>query len=156
VLGREQQSLEHIVAVTARIKSSVVEEDEKDTGLRNILNYGHTIGHGVESASSFSLGHGESVAIGMVAAGWIAASMGILAVSEVERLKDLLVLAGLPVTVPDHLNAKDITDAMSRDKKILKGRLRFVLLSRIGEAVVRNDVSTELVNETLLRSYAAA
>lgn len=156
VLARNQSALERIVAVTAGIKASVVEEDEKDTGLRNILNYGHTVGHGIESASSFSLGHGESVSIGMVAAGLIAAAMGIAASAEVERLRALLVRAGLPVSVPERVNADAVVNAMNRDKKISRGRLRFVLLTRIGEAVVRNDVPMELVRETLLRSYAVA
>ena len=87
VMERHDRALERIVAVTASIKASVVEEDEKDTGLRNILNYGHTVGHGVESASSFSLCHGESVSIGMVAAGHIALALGMVAPTEVERLK---------------------------------------------------------------------
>jgi len=156
VLERDQSALERIVAVTAGIKASVVEEDEKDTGLRNILNYGHTVGHGIESASSFSLCHGESVSIGMVAAGHIAAAMGIAASAEVERLRALLVRAGLPVSVPERVNADAVVSAMNRDKKISRGRLRFVLLTRIGEAVMRNDVPMELVRETLLRSYAVA
>lgn len=156
VLDRDERALERIVAVTARIKASVVEEDEKDTGLRNILNYGHTVGHGIESASSFSLGHGECVAIGMVAAGHIAAAMGNAVSADVERLRSLLMRAGLPVSVPGYVDADAVMNAMTHDKKIAKGRLRFVLLTRIGEVVMRNDVPLELVRETLLRSYAVA
>ena len=156
ILARDERTLEHVVAVTARIKASVVEEDEKDTGLRNILNYGHTVGHGVESASSFSLCHGEAVAIGMVAAGRIAASMGVASSGDVERLRQLLVRAGLPVTVPAELDVDAIIGAMGRDKKIQSGRQRFVLVPRIGEVVLRNDVPGDLVRETLLRSYAVA
>jgi 3-dehydroquinate synthase len=82
--------------------------------------------------------------------------MGIAASAEVERLRALLVRAGLPVSVPERVNADAVVTAMNRDKKISRGRLRFVLLTRLGEAVVRNDVPMELVRETLLRSYAVA
>lgn len=156
VLSRDEKALEHVVAVTARIKASVVEEDEKDTGLRNILNYGHTIGHGIESASSFSLCHGECVAIGMVAAGYIAESMGSVGSEDVERQRSLLVRAGLPVRVPETVNPDEVLSAMTRDKKISRGRLRFVLMTRIGEVVVRSDVPMDLVREALRRSYAVA
>jgi len=144
------------VAVTAGIKASVVEEDEKDIGLRNILNFGHTVGHGVESASSFSLCHGEAVSIGMVAAGLIAQSMGISTPSEVERLRTLLLRAGLPVTVPETIDIDEVLNAMTRDKKISKGRLRFILPTTMGEVVMRNDVPMDVVKETLRRSYAVA
>ncbi len=156
VMARDARVLEHIVAVTARIKASVVEEDEKDTGLRNILNYGHTVGHGIESASAFSLCHGEAVAIGMLAAARIAAAMGIAADAETERLRSLLSAAGLPTAVPVDVEAEEIVAAMGRDKKIQRGRLRFILLPRIGEAVIRNDVPMEIVRKALLRSYAVA
>ncbi|NLE95817.1 MAG: 3-dehydroquinate synthase [Dehalococcoidia bacterium] len=156
ILGRDADALEHVVSVTARIKASVVEEDEKDTGIRNILNYGHTIGHGVESASGFSLCHGECVAIGMVAAGYIAASLGVAPASEMERQRRLLVEAGLPVVVPDYIDAEDVLSAMTRDKKISKGRLRFALLSRIGDVALHNDVPVDLAREAVMRSYAIA
>lgn len=156
VLGRDADALEHIVSVTARIKAAVVEEDEKDTGLRNILNYGHTVGHGVESASGFSLCHGECVAIGMVAAGFIASSLGVAPASEMERQRRLLIEAGLPVAVPDCINAEDVLAAMTRDKKVLKGRLRFALLSRIGDAAIHSNVPMDLVREAVMRSYAVA
>ena len=156
IMERDEDALEHMVAATAGIKSSVVEEDEKDTGLRNILNYGHTIGHGVESASSFSLCHGECVAIGMVAAGLIATAMGMVSAAEVERLRALLLRAGLPVTVPESVDMDTVLAAMTRDKKITKKRLRFILPTRIGDVTMRDDVPMDLVRETLERSYAVA
>ncbi len=156
VLSRNESALERMVAVTAGIKASVVEEDEKDTGLRNILNFGHTVGHGVESASAFALCHGECVAIGMIAAGLIASAMGIVAPSEVQRLRSLLVRAGLPVVVPEYVDMDAVMTAMTRDKKIAKKRLRFILPTKIGEVVMRDDVPMDLVKETLERSYAVA
>jgi len=156
ILERDAQALERVVAVTAGIKAAVVEEDEKDTGLRNILNFGHTVGHGVESASSFALCHGEAVAIGMAAAGLIAHAMGMIALEDVDRMKALLLRAGLPVTVPESVEMGAVLNAMTRDKKISKKRLRFILPTRIGEVVMRDDVPMELVRETLVRSYAVA
>jgi len=153
---RQGAVLEKVVAVTAGIKSAVVQEDERDQGLRNILNYGHTVGHGVESASGFSLCHGEAVAIGMVAAARMAATMGVCEDAVVERLRHLLVRFGLPVGMPDGIDLGAVTAAMGRDKKMLRGRLRFVLPTRIGEVVVRDDVPAELVEEVLHTSYAAA
>ncbi len=154
LLERDVSVLERTVATTAGIKAAVVEEDERDTGLRNILNFGHTIGHGIESASAFSLSHGEAVAIGMVAASRIATSMGVLSTSVLDRLTGLLVRAGLPVTVPLSIDVDAVLRAMTRDKKMAQGRLRFVLPTSVGKVHIRNDVSTELVRETLERSHA--
>ena len=156
VMRRGPDVRERIVAVTAGIKSAVVEEDEKDSGLRNILNFGHTVGHGIEAASSFALCHGEAVAIGMVAAGRIAVSMDIAAEAEMERLKALLVRAGLPVVVPEDVDIEFVLSAMTRDKKVSKGRLRFILPTCIGDVVMRSDVPMDLVREVIVRSYAVA
>jgi len=153
---REDSVLEKVVAVTAGIKSAVVQEDERDQGIRNILNYGHTVGHGVESASGFSLCHGEAVAVGMVAAARMAAAMGLCESTEVGRLRDLLLRAGLPVVMPEGMDLRAVAAAMSRDKKVLKGRLRFVLPTRIGEVIVRDDVPAQLVEEVLQTSHAIA
>jgi 3-dehydroquinate synthase len=156
VKERDDAVLEKVVAVTAGIKSAVVQEDERDQGIRNILNYGHTVGHGVESASAFALCHGEAVAVGMVAAARMAAAMGLCEPTEVERLRDLLLRAGLPVAIPEGMDLHAVTAAMGRDKKLLKGRLRFVLPTRIGEVVVRDDVPAQLVEEVLQTSHAIA
>lgn len=153
VLARDEDALERIVSVTARIKAAVVQEDEKDTGLRNILNYGHTAGHGIESASSFALCHGECVAIGMEVAGRIAAELGLGLAADVGRQRALLIRAGLPVTVPGDVKVEEVLSAMARDKKLSRGRLRFILPTSIGEVVIRDDVPMDLVRDALLRSY---
>ncbi len=154
VVARDSETLEYVVAVTAGIKATVVEEDEKDMGLRNILNFGHTVGHGIETASAFSIAHGEAVAIGMVAATRIASSMQIMSASCCERLKTLLQRAGLPVAVPLHVDRDDVVDAMMHDKKRVKGRLRFILPVSIGEVQIRDDVPAEQVYQTLEALYA--
>ena len=156
VLERDSLVLEKVVALTARIKSAVVQEDERDSGLRNILNFGHTIGHGIETASRFALCHGEGVAIGMVAATRLAQTMEMIDEEEAARLKSLLLCAGLPVTVPAHIDPSVVMSAMARDKKRVDGQLRFILPTRVGEVVVRTDVPEQLVQDTLVSCYANA
>ena len=144
----DAEALEEVVFRTAQIKAGVVAEDERDTGLRNILNYGHTIGHAIESVSDFKMRHGQAVAIGMVAAARISNKMGMLADDELVRLKNLIARAGLPAEIPD-LEKEKIIQAMKHDKKVLKDKVRFVLLKSIGRALVTDEVSPSLVEEVL-------
>lgn len=156
VLAREDETLEYVVALTAGIKAAVVEQDEKDMGLRNILNFGHTVGHGVETASCFSLGHGEAVAVGMVAATLMARSMEMISSTDLERLRDLLQRAGLPVVIPKSVDRNAVVDSMMHDKKKATGRLRFILPMGIGEVQMRDGVSAEQVNAALEVLYAGS
>jgi len=156
IMDRQEDVLEDVVAATARIKAAVVQEDERDGGLRNILNFGHTIGHGVESASAFTVSHGESVAIGMLAACSIACDMDICERETVDRLESLLSTVGLPLGVPSNIDVDEVIDAMKRDKKVWKGRLRFVLPLHIGEVVIRNDIPDELVTKAVRGCYIRA
>jgi len=141
--------LEKIVQETARIKAGIVEKDEKDSGLRGILNYGHTIGHALETVTDFQLQHGQAVAIGMVAAAKISSLMGFLEADDALRLKDVIRRAGLPTEMPD-LNVAEIIQAMQHDKKVKQDKIRFVLLKSIGEAFITDEVSPSLVEEVLL------
>jgi 3-dehydroquinate synthase len=140
--------LDGIVFQSARIKAEVVEKDEKDIGLRNILNYGHTIGHAIESVSDFKMGHGEAVAIGMLAAGRISNRMGILDQQELARLKCVIEKVGLPTEMPS-LKPKRLIQAMEHDKKVLEGRIRFVLPKSIGTVFITDEVSPSLIERTL-------
>ncbi len=141
-------SLEEVVFQTVGIKAGVVVEDELDMGLRHILNYGHTIGHAVESVSDFRVKHGNAVAIGMVAAARLSHRLGLLDGDEVKRLRQLITRAGLPVEVPG-LGIEKIMQAMKHDKKVREGRVEFVLLKSIGDTVVADDVSPSLIREVL-------
>jgi len=145
----EEEALEEIVFQTARIKAEVVAKDERDLGLRNILNYGHTIGHAIESVSDFKMGHGKAVAIGMVAAARISNRMGMLDNDGLVRLKNVIEQAGLPTKIPSLEKAK-VLRAMKHDKKVLKDRIRFVLLKSIGSVLVTDEVSPSLVEEVLV------
>ena len=140
--------LEEVVFQTVGIKAGVVAGDERDMGLRHILNYGHTIGHAVESVSDFKIKHGNAVAIGMVAAARLSHRLGLLHEDEVKRLRKLIVQAGLPAEIPP-LNIEAIMQAMQHDKKVREGRVEFVLLKSIGDTVVADDVPPSLVREVL-------
>ncbi|MDO8715703.1 MAG: 3-dehydroquinate synthase, partial [Dehalococcoidales bacterium] len=143
------RALESIVFRSAKIKADVVTKDEFDAGLRNILNFGHTVGHALESVSDFGISHGQAVAIGMVAAARIARRVGFLPDKEVARIKELIVRAGLPVELPV-LEVTRLIHAMKHDKKVLQGRIRFVLPRTIGEVFISDEVTVSLVEQILL------
>jgi 3-dehydroquinate synthase len=142
-------ALEEAVYQCVSIKAEIVEKDERDAGLRNILNFGHTIGHAIESVSHFGVRHGEAVAVGMVVAARISNRMGLLSYSEVDRLITLVEKAGLPARMPD-LDTSAILKAMRHDKKVESGQVRFVLLKEIGDVIMSDEVSPVLVAEVLV------
>ena len=140
------------VARTAAVKARIVTEDERETsGLRSLLNYGHTIGHGLETATEYgSLLHGEAVAIGMTAAVRISRDMGLIDDDVVSRQDKALKLYGLPTRMPG-ADREAIRRAMSVDKKTTAGNIRWVLLEEVGRSTVRGDVPQDVVRQALLR-----
>jgi len=141
--------LETIVLETARIKADIVEKDEKEEGLRGILNYGHTIGHAIEAVSDYKLKHGQAVAIGMMAAAKISSRMEILDGVDVVNLEKIIERAGLPTKMPD-IDKEAVWQAMQHDKKVVQDRIRFVLLKSIGNAFISDRVDPALVEEVLV------
>jgi len=149
VLRMDEAALEHIVARSVEIKASVVQADEREDGLRAILNYGHTIGHAIESLTNFTCySHGGAVAVGMCCAAKIAVGMGMLAPMDAERLEQLVGLLGL-ATRPAGLDPKDIHQKLYADKKTERGKLRLVLPTAIGRVVIRDDVPQKVILEAL-------
>jgi 3-dehydroquinate synthase len=144
----EESVLEQVVFKTARIKSGIVELDESDLGLRNILNFGHTVGHAIETTSDFVISHGHAISIGMVVASRISNSMGIFNDRELSQLVSLLEKAGLPTNLPD-LPIKGIIRAMEHDKKIVAGKVRFILPRKIGEVFITEEVDHALLTSIL-------
>jgi 3-dehydroquinate synthase len=144
----EDELLEEVVQRCVYIKARIVEKDERDTGLRNILNFGHTIGHAIEAASDFRIRHGQAVAVGMVKASAISNRMGIFPSRDLARLKDLLLQAGLPVRMPP-VDMARVLRAIDHDKKVVNGKVRFILPQRIGHVFISNDVSFALAVEVL-------
>jgi 3-dehydroquinate synthase len=142
--------LHTILLRSCQAKVDVVSQDEKEAGLRAILNYGHTIGHAIESLTGYRVvNHGEAVAIGMVAAGRMALVMGLWDEVSVERQRLLLQKAGLPVTFPGDMDIEAIVDALLLDKKVQDGKVRFILPTRIGEATITDQVPSEVVRTVL-------
>jgi 3-dehydroquinate synthase len=141
--------METLVLETARIKADIVEKDEKEEGLRGILNYGHTIGHAIEAVSNYKIKHGQAVAIGMMAAAKISSRMEILDEGEIIRLEKSIDKAGLPTQMPD-MDKEAVFEAMQHDKKVLQDRIRFVLLKSIGSAFISDEVDPTLVEEVLV------
>jgi len=146
----EDELLEEVVQRCAYIKARIVEKDERDSGLRNILNFGHTIGHAIEAASDFRIGHGQAVALGMVKASAISNRLGIFPSGDLARLKDLLLRAGLSVRMPP-VDMARVLRAIDQDKKVVNGKTRFILPQRIGRVFISSDVSFALAVEVLER-----
>ncbi|MBD2154182.1 3-dehydroquinate synthase [Leptolyngbya sp. FACHB-16] len=138
--------LQTILTRSCQAKADVVSQDEKESGLRAILNYGHTIGHAIESLTGYRLvNHGEAVAIGMVAAGAIAVSCGLWTEEETQRQLALIQKTGLPTQVPAGISIDAILESLQSDKKVEGGKVRFVLPTRIGEAKVTDQVAPEVI-----------
>jgi 3-dehydroquinate synthase len=142
--------LQHLLTRSCQAKAHVVSKDEKESGLRAILNYGHTIGHAVESLTGYKVvNHGEAVAIGMVAAGAIAVEMGLWHRPDVDRQLALIQKANLPTRLPAGLNLDQIIESLQTDKKVKAGQVRFVLPTQIGAATVSDQVSAEMIHNVL-------
>ena len=141
---------ERVIARSVALKATVVSEDEREeTSRRTILNYGHTIGHGLEAAAEYAgLLHGEAVAVGMSGAARIAVRLGILAPGVAQRQESLLARFGLPLRAPG-IDARKALAAMALDKKVKGGTVRWVLLEDIGRPIIRRDVPPSLVEEVV-------
>ena len=134
LLVKDAEALAHAIEVSCRNKAEVVALDERETGLRAHLNLGHTFGHAIEAGTGYGTWlHGEAVAAGMVLAARLSQRLGHLTGDDVSRISALLAKAGLPVDAPD-LGLEPYLELMGHDKKVESGRLKFVLLARIGEA----------------------
>ncbi|WP_068824535.1 3-dehydroquinate synthase [Pseudomonas sp. BMS12] len=146
------QAIERSCAAKAR----VVGADERESGLRAILNLGHTFGHAIETHMGYGAWlHGEAVAAGTVMALEMSMRLGWITGAERDRSIRLLLRAGLPVVPPQEMTPEDFLQHMAVDKKVLDGRLRLVLLRKLGEAVITDDFPREILNATLRADYRA-
>lgn len=150
ILAREPAAIRHVVATCCRLKAGIVEKDEREeTGLRAVLNYGHTFAHAFETVGGYGTWlHGEAVAAGMICASRLAERRRLIDGALTERQVHLLTTFGLP-TAPRDWPAKDLLAAMRIDKKSLAGRMRFVLPRRLGEVALFDDVPEEDVRAVL-------
>ncbi len=151
ILARDPAVLRHIIARSCQLKATVVEQDEREeTGLRAVLNYGHTYAHALEAVAGYGeLLHGEAVSIGMPCAARLALALGRIDSELVERQDNLLRRLHLPVKVPESLPEDALLAAMQRDKKVEHGRLRFVLPTRVGHVELVGGVDPQQVRKAL-------
>jgi 3-dehydroquinate synthase len=140
---------QHLVTESAKAKTAVVTVDQKEAGLREILNFGHTFGHGIETAFNYRrFLHGEAVALGMAMASTAAQKMGLIDDLTKDRIVKLLQKLGFTMEIPE-VGAPGILSVMASDKKVRDGRLRFVLPTALGKVEVRDDVPQEIIKQVI-------
>jgi 3-dehydroquinate synthase len=141
--------LQRLLERSAAAKARVVAADEREGGLRAILNYGHTLGHAVENLSGYGTWlHGEAVGLGMVAAGEIAVAMGLWSQADQDRQRRLVAAAGLPMGWPA-LDPEAVLTSLQVDKKVRQGKVRFVLPTGVGSVTIRDDVDPATIRAAL-------
>ena len=152
ILALEEGPLGHIISRSCEIKADVVSKDEREGGLRAILNFGHTLGHAIETLSNYSVRHGEAIAIGMVYASRLAERTGLCAPRVTERVTKLLADYGLPTSLAvldRRPSVTELLDTIQVDKKAEGGKVRFVLPKKIGEVVISKDWDERHLQELL-------
>lgn len=149
LLALDTEAMMHALYAGCRIKSIVVSQDEREQGLRAILNLGHTIGHALEAVSHYDeMIHGEAISIGMVGAALLSAKLGYGQAIHTET-KQLLEKFGLPTQLPEHINRNEVMAAMMHDKKFTAGKMNFVIATQIGKVDIHKDIPTEWVEDVI-------
>lgn len=148
--AREPSVLAEAIERSCTDKANIVADDELEHGVRALLNLGHTFGHAIETGMGYGNWlHGEAISCGMVMAADLSQRLGWLTIQDVERIKNLLNAADLPITTPEGMTAEQFMELMSVDKKVQNGVIRLVLLQGIGKTVISDDYSPVLLTETL-------
>lgn len=154
ITNRDAAALEYAIGRSCEIKAAVVAQDERETGIRAVLNFGHTFGHAIEAATGFETYlHGEAVALGMLMAAALSQRLGLLDGDDNQRIRDLVARTGLPTVAP-RIGVPRAVELMGMDKKVLAGKVRLVLLTRIGRAVVTADYAEDALNAILTEYFA--
>lgn len=154
LVAREPDALRTAMVQSCRHKAAIVSEDEREGGVRAILNLGHTFGHAIEASMGYgSWLHGEAVAAGMVMACVMSAKMGLIGDDVTERVVDVLARAGLPTKPPPSVTLQQYMTYMSVDKKVESGKLRLVLVKKPGEAFVTGDFDEEILFDTIMHFH---
>lgn len=142
IQDRDPDVLEEMVMRSCMVKKLVVEKDPKEQGDRALLNFGHTIGHAIEKAKNFQMLHGECIALGSVAAAFISWKHNWLSMEEYYEIRDMFVPFNLPISIDD-IDPEEILALTKSDKKMAAGQIRFVLLKKVGKALIDTTVSDE-------------
>lgn len=150
LLAGDKDLLAEAVRVSCADKARIVAADEKESGVRALLNLGHTFGHAIENGMGYGVWlHGEAVATGMVMAADLSARLGYTTWQEAARAKALIKRAGLPVVPPVQMGAQDFLELMSFDKKVEGGKIRFILMKGLGKSMIEGNVDASLLEQTL-------
>ena len=155
--GASDDTMERFIAWNCRIKAAVVSADERESGLRSILNYGHTVGHALETVTGYSrFKHGEAIILGMITAARIAEKKGLLKAEERDRQNKLLERVGIKREL-EGVSSGDLLEAMTLDKKVSGGRIRFVLPDTVGSVNIYDDVAEAEIEDGIeyMFEYAA-
>jgi 3-dehydroquinate synthase len=153
LLALDPAALAHAIHRSCELKADVVRRDERESGDRALLNLGHTFGHAIETVTGYTQWlHGEAVATGMVIAADMSARLGTLAAADVQRVRNLLLRIGLPVEAP-RFGAQRALDCMRVDKKVKSGRIRLVLLDKLGAARFTADYADDALSSTLAAHF---
>jgi 3-dehydroquinate synthase len=150
LLARDRDTLTSVIHRSCQIKAEMVSADETESGVRALLNLGHTFGHAIEAGLGFGTWlHGEAVAAGLCLAADLSARLGRIGVDDLRRIEQLVESARLPIRAPSELNADRMLELMAVDKKVKGGKLRLVLLDAIGKAELDGDFDAVALEETL-------
>lgn len=150
LLNREPDALISAIARSCQNKADIVALDERESGVRALLNLGHTFGHAIEAGLGYGVWlHGEAVATGMCLAAELSARLGWLTQDQIKRVVTLLQRANLPVRLPNNLDSETLLRFMAVDKKVQQGRLRFILLKALGNGTIVDGVDPNLLRATL-------
>jgi len=150
LLARDSDAIAHAVRRSCEIKADVVAADEYERGQRALLNFGHTFGHAIEAGMGYGNWlHGEAISAGMVMGLEMSLRCGMIDAQSVERGRNLFTAVGLPTTPPPEVDKDTFLRFMVRDKKVINGAIRLILLENIGQAVVSSDFKVEILHETL-------
>ncbi len=154
---RDPSALIEAVAHCCQNKADVVAADEQESGVRALLNLGHTFGHAIETGLGYGeCLHGEAVAIGMCLAAEMSAKHGWISAAEVQRVRRLLVRMHLPTTIPADISCEQMQNLMKVDKKVMDGQIRLVLMQKFGQSVLTSDYDSALLQDTLNTGYTEA
>jgi len=149
IMDRDMSILSLIIGKSCKIKKNIIEIDEKETGLRRILNFGHTIGHAIEAQSDYSISHGDGVSIGMIAAARISEKLKHLSGQDREKIENLITTYDLPCRIPRSIETGEIVSRLRVDKKKEGDTVKFVLLKKLGMPFVNGGVSEGVIEETI-------
>lgn len=150
ILNLDSNILTHIIKRSCEIKAEIVSKDEREAGLRAILNFGHTIGHAIETVTEYKrFLHGEAVAIGMCVESRLSLMLGLIDAEQVSRIESVIRAFGLPSEMPEHIDMNGILSSIQLDKKAIAGELKFILPEKIGSVRIYKGVTEKSIKEVL-------